>query len=43
MHNSPLRREVQAQAGKHIDQKHAECMIVHARVVIQVVQLPRET
>ena len=35
-------REVKAQAGKHIDQVHAEHMIAHAQVVIQALELPSE-
>lgn len=35
-----LMREVQAQAGKHIDQIHAEHIIAHAQAVIQAVPLP---
>ena len=37
-----LIREVRAQAGKHIDQIHAEHMIGHAQIVIQAMQLPSE-
>lgn len=37
-----LMREVQAQAGKHIDQIRAEHIIAHAQAVIQAVRLPSE-
>lgn len=33
-------QEVQAQAGKHIDQMHAEHMIAHAQAVIQALEEP---
>jgi hypothetical protein len=35
-------REVQAQAGRHIDQMPAEQMIAHAQMVIQELQVPSE-